>query len=565
MCGIWALFSKTEQTIEEQKKFFEYFSRIKSRGPDFSNLLQLQLLEKISVFLGFHRLSIIDTSPKGIQPFIKYIEKDNRTIYTLCNGEIYNYKELIEENNFDKKLLNESDCKVIAEIYLKYGISTTCLKLLGEYAFMILDINEDNITLHLGRDPLGVRPLYISYDDEKLNLSSELKGIINTDPNNRKNYKVYQMESGCYTSIDLINMDLKTFEPEWIRYYNVNKIQTEYKESDLEKCKLLIRETFTKCVIDRLNADVPIGFLLSGGLDSSLVCGIASNYLKSFNIKIRTFSCGLDTGSTDEPFARMVSNHIDSNHTHIVFTEKEFIDAIPTIVYNIETYDITTVRASVGQYLIGKWIKNNTNIKVLLIGDGSDELTKGYKYNHKAPNAEVAQEDTLRLLKDIIYFDGQRADRGIAGNGLEARLPFLDERIVSLYLKIEPKLTMPVDGIEKWLLRESFRDSNILPMEVLYRSKEAFSDGVSSLKKSWYQIVQEEMNERYKHILLEEIYSYYPLNPPPTKEALFYRLEFERLFNKKSVNVIPYFWLPKWVGNIKEPSARVLDVYQSTA
>jgi asparagine synthase (glutamine-hydrolysing) len=565
MCGIWALFNKTEQTIEEQKKCFEYFNRIKNRGPDVSNFLQLKLLEQISVFLGFHRLSIIDTSPKGIQPFIKYIEKDNRTIYTLCNGEIYNYKELIEENNFDKKLINESDCKIIAEIYLKYGIESTCLKLLGEYAFIILDVYEENITLHVGRDPLGVRPLYISYDDEKLNLSSELKGITNSDPTNRKNYNIYQVESGCYTSIDLINMDLKTFQPNWVRYYNVNKIKTEFKENDLEKCKVLIRETLSKCVIDRLNADVPIGFLLSGGLDSSLVCGIAANYLKSFNIKIRTFSCGLDTGSTDEPYARMVSEHINSDHKHIVFTEKEFIDAIPTIVYNIETYDITTVRASVGQYLISNWIKKNTNIKVLLIGDGSDELTKGYKYNHKAPNAEVAQEDTLRLLRDIIYFDGQRADRGIAGNGLEARLPFLDERIVSLYLKIESKLTMPVDGIEKWLLRESFRDSNILPIEVLYRSKEAFSDGVSSLKKSWYQIIQEEMNERYKHILLEEISSYYPLNPPPTKEALFYRLEFERLFNKKSVNVIPYFWLPKWVGNIKEPSARVLDVYQSTA
>jgi len=399
MCGIWALFSKTEQTIEEQKKIFEYFNKIKNRGPDVSNLLQLKLLEQISIFLGFHRLSIIDTSPKGIQPFIKYIEKDNRTIYTLCNGEIYNYKELIEENDFDKNLLDESDCKVINEVYLKYGIKNTCLKLLGEYAFMILDVKEENITLHLGRDPLGVRPLYISYDDEKLNISSELKGIINTDPANRKNYSVNQVESGCYTSIDLINLDFKTFQPNWVKYYDVNRIKTEYTENDLEKCKLLIRETFTKCVIDRLNADVPIGFLLSGGLDSSLVCGIAANYLKNFNIKIRTFSCGLETGSTDEPFARMVSEHINSNHTHIVFTEKEFIDAIPTIVYNIETYDITTVRASVGQYLISRWIKNNTNIKVLLIGDGSDELTKGYKYNHKAPNAEVAQEDTLRLLK----------------------------------------------------------------------------------------------------------------------------------------------------------------------
>jgi asparagine synthase (glutamine-hydrolysing) len=261
----------------------------------------------------------------------------------------------------------------------------------------------------------------------------------------------------------------------------------------------------------------------------------------------------------------MVSEYIGSEHTHVVFKVQEFIDAIPSIVYNIETYDITTVRASVGQYLISKWVRENTNIKVLLIGDGSDELTKGYKYNHKAPNPQVAQEDTKRLLRDIIYFDGQRADRGIASNGLEARLPFLDRRFISLYLSIEPKLTMPIDGIEKWLLRESFKDSNILPNEVLYRSKEAFSDGVSSLKKSWYQTVQDEMNERFKYVSMEDIANTYPFNTPPSKEALFYRMEFERLFNKNSVNVIPYFWLPKWVGDIKEPSARVLDIYNSTA
>jgi asparagine synthase (glutamine-hydrolysing) len=565
MCGIWAYLTNKKLSSEYLGKLYRYYNEITPRGPERSKLINLHLLNELNVMLGFHRLSIIDTSHKGDQPFVIHLEEENRTIYTLCNGEIYNYKNLIEKYNLDSHFEHESDCRVIPEIYLRCGIEETCKNLIGEFAFIILDINNDNTILHVARDPLGVRPLYISYDENSINFSSELKGIVHTNPDNNTNYKVDQVRGGTFLSIDLTEIDFKKFTPVWKKFYDVDSFTPVYMEKDLEYCKKLINETFTECVIDRLNSDVPIGFLLSGGLDSSLVCAIAAKYFKCFNIKIKTFSCGLETGSTDEPYARMVSNYIGSDHTHVVFKVQEFIDAIPTIVYNIETYDITTVRASVGQYLISKWVRENTNIKVLLIGDGSDELTKGYKYNHKAPNVDVAQEDTRRLLRDIIYFDGQRADRGIASNGLEARLPFLDHRFVSLYLSIEPKLTIPIDGIEKWLLRESFRDSEILPNEVLYRSKEAFSDGVSSIKKSWYQIVQEEMNERFKNISMNDIVKEYPYNTPPSKEALFYRIEFERLFNKNSVNVIPYFWLPKWVGDIKEPSARVLDIYISTA
>jgi asparagine synthase (glutamine-hydrolysing) len=565
MCGIWAYINKQKLSAKYLGKLYQYYNEITPRGPERSKLINLHLLNDLNVMLGFHRLSIIDTSHKGDQPFVIHIEEENRTIYTLCNGEIYNYKQLISIYNLDQRLEQESDCKVIPEIYLRHGIEETCKNLIGEFAFIILDIKDDHITLHVARDPLGVRPLYISYDNESINFSSELKGIVHTDPTNTTDYKVDQVKGGTFTSIKLTDINLSKFIPTWNTFYNVDSFNTIYKEKDLEYCKKIINKTFTQCVIDRLNSDVPIGFLLSGGLDSSLVCAIAAKYFKDYNIKIKTFSCGLETGSTDEPYARMVSEYIGSEHTHVVFKVQEFLDVIPTIVYNIETYDITTVRASVGQYLISKWVRENTNIKVLLIGDGSDELTKGYKYNHKAPNPQVAQEDTKRLLRDIIYFDGQRADRGIASNGLEARLPFLDRRFISLYLSIEPKLTMPIDGIEKWLLRESFKDSNILPNEVLYRSKEAFSDGVSSLKKSWYQTVQDEMNERFKYVSMEDIANTYPFNTPPSKEALFYRMEFERLFNKNSVNVIPYFWLPKWVGDIKEPSARVLDIYNSTA
>ena len=562
MCGIWAYISKSKVGNDEMMKLYKKFNEIKPRGPDRFTLFNL---DSINMLLGFHRLSIIDTSHKGDQPFIHV--DNNRTVYTCCNGEIYNYIQLIDKHNLNPSLKKESDCKVVHELYLKLGLDKLCLELVGEFAFMIVDINNDDINnniVHIARDPLGVRPLYISYTDESLYIGSELKGSPHAPCTS--DALIEQVRGGHYASFSIndIKNTGSNYKPEYKCFYSVDNVKTIVENIDI--AKTMINKSLSECVIDRLMADVPIGFLLSGGVDSSLVCGIAANHLKPQ--RIRTFSCGLETGSTDEPYARKVAEHINSIHTHIVFTEKEFIEAIPNIVYTIETYDITSVRASVAQYLICKWIKSNTNIKVLLCGDGSDELTKGYKYNHMAPNAEEAQKDTIRLLKDIIYFDGKRADRGVAGNGIEARVPFLDHRFVDTYLSIEPSLTMPTiyektgKKLEKWLLRESFRESNIIPEEVLFRNKEAFSDGISTVKKSWFETVQDEMNERYKDVDITKLGDIYSYNTPPTREALYYREEFERLFGKDAVYVIPYFWLPKWVGNITEPSARVLEAYK---
>ena len=562
MCGIWAYFSKKELSSNFLGKLYQYFNNIVPRGPERSRLINLHLQE-LEIFLGFHRLSIIDTSHKGDQPFVINIEesKNNfRTIYTLCNGEIYNYKSLIDKHKLDECLKKESDCKILPYLYLKLGIDVMLKELVGEFAFMILDITKDNIILHCARDPLGVRPLYISYDNDGLYIGSELKGSIHTSNEQKESYYIEQVRGGSYISINLLDINLEEFNPLWKKFYCVNEIESQIE--DIEIAKNIIYGNLTQCVVDRLMSDVPIGFLLSGGVDSSLVCGIAAKHLRQFGQKIRTFSCGLETGSTDEPYAKMVAEYINSEHTHVVFKVQDFIDAIPNIVYTIETYDITSVRASVAQYLICKWISQNTDIKVLYCGDGSDELTKGYKYNHKAPNSVEAHEDTLRLLRDIIYFDGKRADRGIANNGIEARVPFLDHRFVSAYLSIKPELTMPTNKLEKWLLRESFKGKEVIPEAVLFRSKEAFSDGVSTIKKSWFEMVQEEMNERYKDVDMTKISDKYPYNTPPTREALYYREEFERRFGSGSVGVIPYFWLPKWVGDIKEPSARVLEVYK---
>ena len=568
MCGIWAYISKNKVGNDKMMRLYKKFNEIKPRGPDRFTLFNL---DSINMLLGFHRLSIIDTSHKGDQPFIHV--DNNRTVYTCCNGEIYNYIQLIDKHNLNPSLKKESDCKVVHELYLKLGLEKLCLELVGEFAFMIVDINNDGVNnnmVHIARDPLGVRPLYVSYTDECLYIGSELKGSPHApfDSKTCVDNKVHveQVRGGHYASFPIndIKNTVSNYKPEYKCFYSVDNVKTTVGNIDI--AKTMINKSLSECVIDRLMADVPIGFLLSGGVDSSLVCGIAANHLKPQ--RIRTFSCGLETGSTDEPYARKVAEHINSIHTHIVFTEKEFMEAIPNIVYTIETYDITSVRASVAQYLICKWIKSNTNIKVLLCGDGSDELTKGYKYNHMAPNAEEAHKDTIRLLKDIIYFDGKRADRGVAGNGIEARIPFLDHRFVDTYLSIEPSLTMPTiykktgKKLEKWLLRESFRESNIIPEEVLFRNKEAFSDGISTVKKSWFETVQDEMNERYKDVDITKLGDIYSYNTPPTREALYYREEFERLFGKDAVYVIPYFWLPKWVGNITEPSARVLEAYK---
>ncbi len=245
-----------------------------------------------------------------------------------------------------------------------------------------------------------------------------------------------------------------------------------------------IRDVFTECVIERIQSDRDMGALLSGGLDSSLVCSIFARELAKKGRKLYTYSIGMP-GATDRKYAEMVSKHIGSIHKHVEFSEKDFINAVEKIVQVTETFDITTIRATTGNYLIGKWISQNTDIKVVLIGDGSDELCSGYMYFFNAPTPLDSHKENIRLIEDIHRYDVLRADRGVADNGLEARVPFLDKKFINLYLSIDPKLRIPSMTsfgvkMEKALLRDSFKDENLLPKQVLYRRKEAFSDGVSS-------------------------------------------------------------------------------------
>lgn len=556
------------QIVDYVKQVYDSFMKTHMRGPDRSTF---ELLHNPSnVLIGFHRLSIMDPTIKGDQPF--KIESGDRTIWTICNGEIYNYNELAHKYNMH--LTSGSDCEIIPHLYKEKGIDVLCKELIGEYAFIIVDINmkTGKGDIYASRDRFGIRPLFYSFNDETLNFSSEMKSIVD-----KKNVKVFPPRHYMH-----LNKNTDTWEDLGLTKYYDFEMHEFTQESQflgvenmgLDKIKTKIRETFIESVRSKLFSDRPLGCLLSGGLDSSLVASIASRFLKEKGQKLKTFSIGLED-STDEYYARLVAKHIDSDHTHIKLEQDDFINALKDVIYATETYDITTVRASTGQYLVSKWISKNTDIKVLLIGDGSDELAAGYMYFHKAPTPMELHKENVRLLKDIHFYDVLRADRGIAENGIEARVPFLDHRFVDLYLSIDPKLRHPETykeyknyALEKWLLRESFNVDDYLPQEVLFRKKEAFSDGVSSLKKSWYQIVQEYANEKYTDEYFASEQDRIGFNKPPSKEALYFRKIWEEYYGKYEESpltseVIPYFWLPKWCGDIKEPSARVLQVYNT--
>lgn len=314
-------------------------------------------------------------------------------------------------------------------------------------------------------------------------------------------------------------------------------------------------------MIDMMQADRPLGALLSGGLDSSLVVGIASRHLKKTGKKLRTFSIGMP-GGTDGPYAQKVADFCGTEHTHFELTTQDFLDAIRDVIRAIGTYDITTVRASVGQYLVCKKIRAETDITVLLIGDGSDELCSGYMYFHKAPTPQESHVENCRLLKEIGMYDVLRADRGVARHGLEARCPFLSFDFINLYLNLDCRIRVPVEGVEKWLLRRAFSPEfgeAVIPEDVRVRPKCAFSDGVSKKEKSWFQIIGEMADTMYKDEELLKAKETYKHVPPISFESLYYRKTFEEFYGS-TAHVIPHYWLPKWCGDILEPSARVLEV-----
>ena len=534
MCGIWAFINHKNYNLTT---LFNDFNKIKHRGPDFSNF---QIYN--DVIVGFHRLSIMDLSFSSNQPYI--LKEDNKTIVFICNGEIYNYKELITEYNLpiDRK----SDCLTIPQLYLQLSFNNFLElfinKVKGEFSFLLFEFDENNKLKKLvsGRDSIGIRPLYYSEAkkiDDSIIFSSEIKGC------------------------DSFNGEIKEFPPGFIKYYNFDNKNFEIKSFEFNRLyqntKILvipdivllrnIKKSVINSVLRRLDSDQPMAFLLSGGVDSSLVAAIAS---KVINKKIRTFCCGMNNGS-DLKYARMVAEYIDSDHTEVIFTPEEGLEIINDVIYTTETWDTTTIRASVGQYLVSKYISQNTDAKVLFVGEGPDEVCSSYLFNYYAPDPELIHPTAVEYVSKIHYFDLKRSDRCIARWGLEARVPLLDPEFIEAYWKITSNKRHPLTkGIEKWWLRHSFEYENILPNEVLWRKKEAFSDGVSGTEKSWFQIIQDYIQEKFN-----------------MTEKEYYKYKFIEFFGEKRLGIIPHYWQPKWnkdgtqVSDYIDPSARTLDIY----
>ncbi len=520
MCGIF--FVKKNDGISINMVKTE-FLKGQNRGPDNSQFLELS-----NYYMGFHRLSINGLNTSSNQPFVK------NGIYLICNGEIYNYKELYSFIGINPQ--TESDCEIIIDLYMLYPINYFIQLLDGVFAFIIYD-SKKNIIIS-ARDPFGVRPMY--YSSTFTEFSSELKQINNLTTN-----EINQFPPGYYNVNGI-----------FYRYHVLSQYYlssgSQFDSTERIFYKKIIRETLINAVKKRLLSDRPIACLLSGGLDSSLITSIVVELTKKNNIDIETFSIGLKD-STDIINARIVAKYLGTKHHEIILTENEFFDAIPIVIKAIESYDTTTVRASVGNYLISKYISNNSDAKVIFNGDGSDELTGGYLYFHKAPNNLSFDMETKNLLQNIHFFDVLRSDRSISSCGLEARTPFLDKTFVNTYLSIPLHYRREVDKIEKKLLRDSF--SEYLPTEILYRKKEAFSDGVSGVDNSWYKIIENKL----KNVNIPLVVDYNQKNlhlPPRTKEQLYYRYLFELEYPNRE-KIIPYFWMPKW-SNSKDPSARTL-------
>lgn len=569
MCGIFALLNNenefTEGFVHHQ------FQQGQSRGPEFSILTKVG----IKVVYGFHRLAINGLNSESNQPMYH----DN--IILICNGEIYNYKELYEQMNIVPD--TQSDCEVIIHLYKRYGIDQTLQLLDGVFSFALLDQRIENVDsrLYVARDPYGVRPLYsLSSANKKekvIGFASELKSLskfITCIPNSE--YIVSHFEPGTYSSYVLpfqVSSEW-TFE-KTTKYHTTsfgnfiyNNAETKLNSTQLNNIIVNIQKYLVGAVEKRcLTTERPIACLLSGGLDSSLIAALVNDFHIKRNLPpIETYSIGLE-GSEDLRCASIVAQHIGSRHTEILLTEIDFLESIPEVIRTIESYDTTSVRASIGNYLLGKYISSHSNAKVIFNGDGSDELCGGYLYMKMAPDALEFDKECRRLLKDIHAFDVLRSDKSISSHGLEPRTPFLDRSWVQYYLSIPANIRFNTtkNNCEKYLLRTAFdfqyyltsSGNALLPNEILWRRKEAFSDGVTHKSRSLYEIIQEYATKQLS--VIPNVNTEYDTNKPTTDEQKYYRILFE-MYYQRCGDIVPYFWMPKYV-DAHDASARTLSIY----
>ena len=516
MCSIMGIYGDIDFAL-----FKNGLDKTISRGPDMQRIVNLE-----KGYLGFNRLAIMGLNESGMQPF------NMGSSYVVCNGEIYGFrkiKEMLINKGYSFK--SDSDCEILLPLYKEMGVDMF-KSLDAEFALIIYDNNK----LIAARDPIGIRPLYYGYYNSNIIFASEPKNIVGIVD------KILPFPPGHYY-----------IDGKFIKYSDV----CDVKEINptLDEAFKMIHDKLEAGVLKRLDSDSKIGYLLSGGLDSSLVCAIASKHSKK---PIKTFAIGMDYDAIDLKYAKIVADYIHSDHTKVIITRDDVIDALEHIIKILATYDITTIRASVGMYLVCKYIHNHTDIKVLLTGEISDELF-GYKYTDFAPNATEFQAEAVKRIKEIHMYDVLRADRCISENSLEARVPFGDLDFARYVMSINPELKMNKYNKGKYLLRMAFQDG-YLPQSILMREKAAFSDAMGH---SMVDDIKEYANNYYSDEEYNTKIKNYSFNPPFTKESLLYREIFEKYYPNQA-QMIKDYWMPnkKWEGcNVNDPSARVLSNY----
>ena len=539
MCGIFATIGNVDHI---DSATLEKYSNLGShRGPEYSALTT----PHPKVKLGFHRLAINGLNSNSHQP----ITKNN--IQVICNGEIYNYKELFEELGGTPD--TDSDCEVLIHLYEKYGIDGMMQTLDGVFAFVLIDLSKN--LCYIARDTYGVRPMFIMKDQTFLGVASEMKQL--TGLSSSENVEIKQFTPGTYGEFSLGGEEHRIRR--FASFPFMSRMEIPYPSEYLiykyiGQISVRLQEAVKKRVT---TSDRPIACLLSGGLDSSLITALVAQHFPDRS-KLETYSIGLE-GSQDLKYAEMVASYLGTKHTSVVVSEEEFLASIPEVIYAIESYDTTTVRASVGNFLIAKYIKEHSEAKVIFNGDGSDEMSGGYLYFHEAPSSREFDLECKRLLSNIHYFDVLRSDRCVAYHGLEARTPFLDRSLVEHYLTIPKELRNHKisKACEKYILRHCFNSSELLPQEVMWRTKEAFSDGVSSDKKSWFETIQDNIPD-----FDDGSFDWENLpNPPKTPEQKYYRSIFEKHYPGRG-RIIPYFWMPRFT-DATDSSARTLNIYNA--
>ena len=515
-----------QSTLYTEAQIRPFFDRTKSRGTDDTRYLTCG-----SALLAFHRLAIIGLHDEGMQPFSLGKNK------VVCNGELYGWRA--QRRELEAKgytFASDSDCELLLPLYEEYGLDMFT-RLDAEFALILYDGERDRLVA--ARDPIGIRPLYYGYfEDGSIAFASEAQNLEGLCEH------ILPFPPGYY-------YDGRDF----VRYADLTTV-TDYCADDLETVCKGIRDRLIAGVEKRLDADAPLGFLLSGGLDSSLVCAISAKLLGR---KIRTFAIGMDQDPIDLKYAQIAADYIGAEHTAFTMTREDVLNSLEEVIRLLGTWDITTVRASLGMYLCCKAIHENTDVRVLLTGEISDELF-GYKYTDFAPSAQAFQQESKKRIDELHMYDVLRADRCISVNSLEARVPFGDLDFVRYVMAIDPEKKLNRYNMGKYLLRHAFEDDHILPDEILWRQKAAFSDAVG-------HSMVDDLKAYAETVYTDEAFRAgcrkYAYCPPFTKESLLYRDIFEKYYPGQA-EMIAGFWMPnpEWEGcRVDDPSARVLSNY----